>query len=63
MFHCRRAVNDVSGALLPSDATQMLKSRFMPYLSTIVHDASRPRACVRISLDGDHPFRSKPITG
>ena len=42
-FHSRSAVNDTTGAD-PSEASHLLKSRFMPYFSTTEQSASLPLA-------------------
>ena len=44
MFHSRSAVSVLTGALSPSDLSQRLKSRFIPYLNAIEQSASRPLA-------------------
>src|SRR5512140_1744719 len=46
-FHSRSSVSDFTGALAPSDWSQVLKSRFMPYLNAIEQLASRPLAFSR----------------
>ena len=47
MFHCRSSVSVFTGARSPSDLSQVLKSRFIPYLNAIEQSASRPFAFSR----------------
>ena len=44
MFHCRSSESDLTGALSPNEASQLLKSRFIPYLKATEQSASRPLA-------------------
>src|SRR5262245_65975658 len=44
-FHSRSPVSVFAGADGPSDFSQMLKSRFMPYLKLTEQPASFPLAC------------------
>src|SRR3954466_10772583 len=46
VFHSRSSVNDLSGAAEPSDFSQALKSRFIPYLRTTEQSSSLPLAFV-----------------
>src|SRR5437660_846702 len=43
-FHWRSSVKVLTGAEGPSDASHLLKSRFMPYLNVIEQSASLPFA-------------------
>src|SRR5258708_36423013 len=43
----RNSVNVFTGAVGPSEASHLLKSRFMPYLNTIEQDSSLPFAFSR----------------
>ena len=44
VFQSRSSVSDFTGADGPSDASHLLKSRFMPYLNAIEQSLSPPRA-------------------
>src|SRR5689334_3268565 len=41
-LNCRSSLRDFTGAEGPSDASQLLKSRFIPYFSTTVQFSSEP---------------------
>ena len=43
VFHSRNSVSELTGAILPRDSSQALKSRFIPYLNTIEQSSSLPR--------------------
>ena len=57
MFHCRSSVNERTGAVGPSDSRKRLKSRFMPYLSTI----EQSRSLLRPSSAPEQAFHSKVL--
>src|SRR6185312_15530645 len=44
VFHSRSAVNDATGAADPSEASHLLKSRFIPYFRSTEQSASLPLA-------------------
>ena len=57
VFHSRSSVSVFTGAAAPSDFSQLLKSRFIPYFSTTEQSSSLPFAL----LAPEQPFQRRKL--